>query len=278
MAEAAPIYDVTELTRYIETRYHARHREQLPRLVKLAEMVEDLHCDDDGVPKGLSGLLAGMVGKMEVHMKKEELILFPAIRKGGGSGIEHPIAVIRVDHDGHEREVDQIRRLTQGMTPPEGACTSWATLYAGLAEFVDDLTEHIRLENDVLFPKVQGWPWSSRGEPRVASSQEGDRTMRKTSAMIMCAAALAAGPAIAQDATQDSESWLPSLMTDTPAEGFDLALSMARKAVTTTQTDVEALHALRPNYSHDPQSLIEVSGVVAQYFATVAAANDYWRE
>lgn len=104
--------------------------------------------------------------------------------------------------------------------------------------------------------------------------------MRKTAAMILCAIALAAGPAIAQTASGDSasESWLPSLMTETPAEGFALALTMARKAVTSTQTDVEILHAARPNYSHDPQSLIDVSGVVAEYFATIAAANDYWRE
>ena len=110
--------------------------------------------------------------------------------------------------------------------------------------------------------------------------------MQQLSATIICLAALLAAPAIAQDTSQESagdaaaaeESWLPSLMTDTPAEGFDLAVSMARKAVTTTQTDTEILHALRPNYSHDPQSLIDVSGVVADYFATIAAANDYWRE
>lgn len=110
--------------------------------------------------------------------------------------------------------------------------------------------------------------------------------MRQTFVIIASAAMLAAAPAVAQDAPQDSaegmeaatESWLPSLLTDTPEEGFDLAVSMARKAVTTTQTDTEILHALRPNYAHDPQSLIDVSGVVADYFATVAAANDYWRD
>jgi hypothetical protein len=84
-----------------------------------------------------------------------------------------------------------------------------------------------------------------------------------------------ASPAIAQDETA---SWLPSLVTETPEQGFDLAVSMARKAVTTTQADTEALHAMRPNYSHDPGSLIDVSGVVASYFATVAEANDYWRD
>jgi len=82
-------------------------------------------------------------------------------------------------------------------------------------------------------------------------------------------------PAAAQDG---NETWLPTLITETPAEGFDLAVTMARTAVKTTQPDVETLHKLRPNYSHDPDSLIDASGVVAAYFATIAAANEYWRE
>jgi hypothetical protein len=92
---------------------------------------------------------------------------------------------------------------------------------------------------------------------------------------MLAVALLAAHPAVAG---AEEESWLPSLMTETPEEGFDLAIVMARKAVTTTQTNVETLHALRPAYAHDPESLIEVSGVVATYFATIAEANDFWRD
>ncbi|HLS68931.1 MAG TPA: hexameric tyrosine-coordinated heme protein [Kiloniellales bacterium] len=103
--------------------------------------------------------------------------------------------------------------------------------------------------------------------------------IRHTVVSFATAAALFAVPALAQDSTNaDAESWLPSLMTQTPAEGFDLAIVMARKAVTTTQTDKTILHALRPNYSHDAQSLIDVSGVVGIYFATIAEANDYWQD
>ena len=155
MTSDVPIDDAAALTRYIETRYHARHRQQLPTLFKMAEMIEDLHVDDRHVPEGLSGLLGRMIGEMEVHMKKEELILFPAIRKGGMPGIENPIAVMRADHDDHDREVQEIRRLTRGLSLSEGACTTWKTLYEGLTEFIDDLTEHMRIENDILFPQFE---------------------------------------------------------------------------------------------------------------------------
>ena len=155
MTDVAPIHDAAELTRYIETRYHARHREQLPRLAEMAERVENVHFGEDDVPEGLSAVLRRMIGELEVHMKKEELILFPAIREGGGPGIENPIAVMRADHDDHATEVAEIRRLTADLTLPLGACGTWTALYAGLNEFISDLEEHIRLENEVLFPQFE---------------------------------------------------------------------------------------------------------------------------
>jgi len=116
--------------------------------------------------------------------------------------------------------------------------------------------------------------------------------MRKFLTMLAVSSAFAL-PVAAQDAAQpateavpdaaagmapQAEPWLTSLITETPQAGFDLAVTMARKAVTTTQTDKDTLHKLRPNYAHDPQSLIGVSGVAATWFATIAAANDYWRQ
>ena len=155
MTEDVAPTDPTALTRHIETRYHARHREQLPVLAAMAERVEDVHFGDDGVPEGLSILLRQMIGEMEVHMKKEELILFPAIRKGGAPGLEHPIAVMRADHADHDQSLARIGHLTGGLTLPEGACGTWTRLYQGLAEFVDDLNAHMHLENDVLFPQFE---------------------------------------------------------------------------------------------------------------------------
>ena len=146
--------DTDELTRHIEIHYHARHREQLPMLVKLAEMIEDIHFGDEGVPQGLFDLLRRMTGDMEAHMKTEELDLFPAIRQGPAR-IDIPVAAMRNDNEGRVRDIAEIRRLTCDLTLPQTACSSWATLYAGLDELIDDLTEHVRLENDVLFPRFE---------------------------------------------------------------------------------------------------------------------------
>lgn len=75
-----------------------------------------------------------------------------------------------------------------------------------------------------------------------------------------------------------AEQWLPTLITATPQEGFDLALSLSRKAVAATQTSTEIRDQLRTAYSHDTAQLIQASHVVAVHFQTVAAANNWWRE
>lgn len=73
-------------------------------------------------------------------------------------------------------------------------------------------------------------------------------------------------------------TWLPTLKTATPEEGYVLAVKMARVAVKMTQPDPEVRDKLRSVYAENADSLISSSQVVATHFATVAAANDYWRE
>lgn len=72
-------------------------------------------------------------------------------------------------------------------------------------------------------------------------------------------------------------TWLPSLITETPEEGYDLAVSLSRKAVGMIQPDPEVKKRLRPIYAENADSLTFASQVVAINFQTVAAANDYWK-
>ncbi len=52
---------------------------------------------------------------------------------------------------------------------------------------------------------------------------------------------------------------------------------LARHSIHAMQPDETVLKAGRPNYSTDPNSLIAASHVVAIEFATIAAANNFWR-
>ena len=153
--EAAVPDDPAELTRHIERRYHARHREQLPELAAMAARVEALHAGAPQVPAGLSQLLRRLIGELEVHMKKEELLLFPAMRGQAADRLATPIGEMRHDHDDHGAFLDEVAQLTNDHTLPEGACRSWQALYAGTAQLRADLMEHIHLENNVLFPRFE---------------------------------------------------------------------------------------------------------------------------
>lgn len=70
--------------------------------------------------------------------------------------------------------------------------------------------------------------------------------------------------------------WLTTLKTETPQEGFELALKLSRKGVAYTQPSSEVRDKLRPEYAEDPDSLTMASHVAAVHFQTIAAANNYW--
>jgi hypothetical protein len=69
-----------------------------------------------------------------------------------------------------------------------------------------------------------------------------------------------------------------SLITATPEEGRQLAVKMARLVVKTTQQDAAKRDQLRDVYANDAGMLLQITQVVATEFATIAAANNYWRQ
>jgi len=73
-------------------------------------------------------------------------------------------------------------------------------------------------------------------------------------------------------------TWISSMITTTPEEGFDLAVKLSRMAVKITQPDEGVRDKLRSVYEKDADLLTKASLVVATNFQTVAAANNYWIE
>lgn len=140
-----------QLIAHLLSRYHARHREQLPELIRLARRVEQVHGARSTCPNGLAELLCEMQQELEGHMCKEEQVLFPMLQHGLGPRAAPPIQVLRFEHDQHGESLEKLLVLTHQITPPADACNTWRALYRGLAEFRDDLMQHIHLENNVLF-------------------------------------------------------------------------------------------------------------------------------
>ena len=140
-----------ELIEYIVSRFHAGHREQLPELIRLSRRVEHVHAGHPRCPAGLADELEAHLQEMESHMLKEEQVLFPMLARGMSAPAQGPITVMKFEHDQHLDAVERIHRLTQDLILPDGACNTWRNLYEGLIFYAQELTQHIHLENDVLF-------------------------------------------------------------------------------------------------------------------------------
>jgi regulator of cell morphogenesis and NO signaling len=97
-------------------------------------------------------------------MFKEENILFPYIKSlenGQATNmrmpfptVEAPIHMMEMEHESAGSLLEKARELTDGYTPPDGACGSYQLLYKLLEAFENDLHTHVHLENNILFPKA----------------------------------------------------------------------------------------------------------------------------
>ena len=137
---------------HILQRYHNVHRAQFEELVPLAQKVAQVHADTFSAE--IAELLAYMQNELLMHMMTEERMLFPMINQGVGRGAAMPISVMMHEHEEHDRAIARLKELTDNFQAPEGACGSWTRLYALAKEMVEDLNDHIHLENDILFARV----------------------------------------------------------------------------------------------------------------------------
>ena len=151
-AEFAPEQNTATMIAEILGRYHEVHRRELPELVKLALKIEVVPADHDAAPLGLADALQDMIRELEVHMKREELILFPAM--------------LRHDHDDHGTQLRRPDEIANGFTLPEGVCRSWQALSANTRKLAEDLMERSYLENTILFPRFDG---ERANDPEIAA-------------------------------------------------------------------------------------------------------------
>lgn len=151
-----PVHALSDasLIEHILSRYHDVHRQQLPELRRLAARVELVHGGHPLCPAGLTQHLEHMQVALEEHMRKEEQILFPMIARGMHSAAVGPVSVMRADHDDHGEFIAVVMRLTRNLELSDGACNTWQALYGGLEVLCRDLMDHIHLENNVLFNRI----------------------------------------------------------------------------------------------------------------------------
>lgn len=153
----APLH---ELTSHIVTTYHDPLRQEMPRLEGMAARVARVHgAKAPQLLPRIEAIVGELSADLNEHMRKEELVLFPAIRaieRGAAAGIPlaQPIRVMESEHDRAGELLFELRRLTQGYVAPEWACATARALYQGLSELEAAMHVHVHLENNVLFPRA----------------------------------------------------------------------------------------------------------------------------
>jgi regulator of cell morphogenesis and NO signaling len=145
-----------ELVDHIVNAYHEPLREELPRLEAMLRKVIRVHGHVD--PERLNALLETFLTlktDLDAHMRAEEEDLFPRAANIPDAGT--PISTDRLvhDHDDAGRALRTIRELTDDFVPPAYACNTWKGVWAGLETLERELHDHIHLENNILFPRMQ---------------------------------------------------------------------------------------------------------------------------
>jgi regulator of cell morphogenesis and NO signaling len=156
---------LADLCDHIETTHHAYLRTELPRLRDMVRKVTAVHGERHRWLAEVATIFERFATEMGVHMMKEEVILFPALRRleratNGGlmtdslDAIAAPIGAMESDHDGAGDDLSRLKTLSNSFVPPADACTTFRAMLDGLRELEENMHMHVHKENNVLFPRA----------------------------------------------------------------------------------------------------------------------------
>ena len=162
--QALPLAD---LIAHINSTHHVFVRSECPRILALIAKVVGVHGKNHPELLTVQALFAALGEELQVHLMKEEQILFPYVLRMEESVIAseiappamfgtvmNPIRMMMQEHDGAGDALRSLRSVTGDYSVPEDACISYQTLYQALQDFEKDLHQHIHLENNILFPRA----------------------------------------------------------------------------------------------------------------------------
>ncbi len=155
------------LADYVERMHHRYVEEKTPILIQFLQKIAKVHGERHPELHEVYELFMESAQDLGAHMKKEELILFPFIKKmiqvqrdgtpldtAHFGTVENPVAMMKHEHAVEGERFQKIAELTNNYQFPEDACNTYRVSFQMLEEFETDLHKHIHLENNILFPKA----------------------------------------------------------------------------------------------------------------------------
>ncbi|TSJ38962.1 iron-sulfur cluster repair di-iron protein [Fluviicola chungangensis] len=155
------------LVDYIEKKHHRYVEEKTQEIKPYLDKICRVHGEHHPELFEINEHFTAAAGELATHMKKEELVLFPFVRKMAKAKQENtildtphfgtvgnPIQMMMHEHTTEGERFRKIETLSNNYTPPQDACNTYRVTFALLKEFEQDLHLHIHLENNILFPKA----------------------------------------------------------------------------------------------------------------------------
>jgi len=160
-------WELDFLVDYIVNNHHQYVTSAIPFLEELSAKVAGVHRDHHPELVEIEQYTRDIIQELTMHMRKEEMILFPYIKKMVEAKrnnvsiapppfgtIANPINMMEAEHALAGSALESIEHLSDTFTPPSDACMSYRVFFSKLQEFQADLHQHIHLENNILFPKA----------------------------------------------------------------------------------------------------------------------------
>lgn len=155
---AAPL---DALIQHLLDTHHVAVRQLMERVLPISRKVAQVHGPGHPPLIELAASVHAFIDAMELHLRKEEEILFPAILHLIGAGgvpahcpIPAPINAMRHEHETAQADFQRWRGLTDDFAVPEDACNTFRGYFLDLQAIEQDTLIHIHKENEVLFPRV----------------------------------------------------------------------------------------------------------------------------
>lgn len=150
-----------ELIDYIENKHHTYVKRALPELNELTTKIMRVHGANHEVLFKVHRDFSTIKAELEQHLIKEEDILFPLVKdyeRSPNSDLLNKIRKVKNElEDEHEAVgniIKELRIITREYKIPDDVCGTYCMTFDKLQEFEADLFQHIHLENNILFKKL----------------------------------------------------------------------------------------------------------------------------
>ncbi len=149
------------LSDYIVNTHHHFVRKNLPELLFYTDKIAAVHGSNHPELIEIARLFSQINNELLQHLKNEEEVLFPEIKKMVSESDENSADIIKSEidrmlgeHDFAGGAMDKINKLSSCYNVPEDGCNTYQVAFKMLEQFEDDLHVHVHLENNILFPKA----------------------------------------------------------------------------------------------------------------------------